>query len=165
MIILKHIEMTLDPSSIEKAIRQIEEFESKLKPAMINLINSLTQQGAIIAKANLVMFEQPAFDTGELQDSIESVPYDGSAGYVRTTCPYAIYVEYGTGPRGAISPHPAGDGEYRPTGWTYYNDRIGRVLFTYGMGSRPFMYNAFRSIEQEAESRGGRIIAEYMAGV
>lgn len=163
MIELKTIEMTLDPASIEQAIHEIEEFETKLKGAMECLINYLTEKGVEIAKAGLIFFDNPAFETGQLQDSIEAVPYDGEAGYVKTDVDYAIYVEYGTGPIGSAAPHPLG-GTYRTTGWKYYNERVDRVLFTFGMESRPFMYNTLRSLEEEAEVRGGKVIAEYLRG-
>ena len=171
MIVLKDIEMTLDPASVDRAIREIEAFEDKLKPAMECLINYLTEKGVEVAKAALLFiggspngwYENPAYDTGQLQDSIESVPFDGEAGYVKTDVPYAIYVEYGTGPMGQLKPHPLG-GTYRRTKWKYYNDRIGRVVFTYGMGARPFMYNTFRDLEEEAETKGAKIVAEYLRG-
>jgi len=156
------ITFDLSVDGLDKAIKEVNLIRTKLKPAMERLINELAKQGAVIAKAQLIMFDRPAYDTGILSSSIVNIPFDGEAGYVKTDCPYAIYVEFGTGPRGAGSPHPLGGG-YRGTGWKYYNERYGHVLFTYGMGSRPFMYNTMRSLESEAEARGGRIVAEYLA--
>ena len=161
-ILIRNIEFGLTEKSIKKAISEIELIRDSLAPAMGRLIDELTKQGAQIAKAQLVMFDKPAYDTGQLQESIEAIPFDGKAGYVRTDVPYAIYVEYGTGPEGNIAPHPLG-GKYRLTGWRYYNERIGKILFTYGMGSRPFMYNTYRLLQDEAKYTGGRIVAEYIA--
>ena len=156
------IEFELSPEGLTKAITEVKLIQKKLKPAMERLINELARQGAKVARANLVMFDKPAYDYGELQRSIKDVPYKRGVGYVKTDCPYAIYVEFGTGPRGAVAHHPLGAG-YRGTGWRYYNERWGHWVFTYGMGSRPFMYNTMRSLEEEAEATGGRIVATYLA--
>lgn len=156
------IEFELSDEGLTKAIIEVERIQTKLKPAMEKLINELVKQGAVVARANLMMFDKPAYDSGNLAASITHLPFDGEAGYVKTDCPYAIYVEFGTGPRGAGAPHPLGAG-YRGTGWRYYNERWGHWVFTYGMGSRPFMYQTMRTIEQEAEATGGRIVAQYMA--
>ena len=156
------IEFELSVEGLDKAIHEVKLIRDKLKPAMERLINELTKQGAVIARAKLSMYDKPAYDTGTLASSITSIPFDGKAGYVKTDCPYSIYVEFGTGPRGAGAHHPLGSG-YRETGWKYFNERIGHVVFTYGMGSRPFMYSTMRTLEEEAEMRGGRIVAEYLA--
>jgi HK97 gp10 family phage protein len=68
-----------------------------------------------------VMFEAQAIvpiDTGELQSSIGTGPVElvGNtvSGTVEATAPYAAYVEFGTGQRGAASAG-AGAGPYSPT--------------------------------------------------
>lgn len=157
MIVLKSIEMTLDRSSITKAIREIELFERQLKPAMTHLIESLIEEGAEIAKAELFAFEKPAFDYGELYESIGSGMQSESEGVVTTGIMYAVYVEYGTGEYAA-----GGDG--RQGGWTYYDTREGRFRHTYGMAARPFMYNTYVKLRDVASNKGARIIAEYLAG-
>lgn len=144
-----------DTKSIDKAIREIEYVQVKLLPAMRKMIESLIEKGVEIAKAELLAFEKPAFDTGKLHDSIEGLLLSDDTGAVATDVWYAVYVEYGTG-------EYASNGSGRKGGWTYYDMRTGRFRFTYGMHARPFMYNTLRSLERVAEDTGGRIVAEYL---
>lgn len=159
MIVLKNIEMTLDESSINRAIRELEDFQTSLKDAMVFLIEHLTEQGVKIAKAQLLSFEKPAFYTHQLYETIQKTPYstetkDGEV-YVEDITDYAFFVEYGTG---IYNPNSTRDGEP----WVYFNDRDGRYHMTYGMEPRPFMHNTFRVLEDLAETEGARVIAEYI---
>ena len=164
--LIRNIRMTLDPVSIGKAIAEIEEIESKIVPAMQNLIRYLTEKGVEIARAELIFFPKPAFYTGELSQSIHSIPYDGTAGYVATDCKYAAYVEFGTGMTGqvsAINPEGRDIGTFKETGWVYFNERDGKFHWTSGMAARPFMYHTYLDLVEEAEAAGGGIVAEYLA--
>ena len=160
--VLKNIRITLEPESISNAIEEINNFERRLKPAMTHLIDRLCAKGVEIAKATLIFFEDPAYDTGALSDSVKYEVLEDKGiisageGLVdgQGKGSYAIYVEYGTG--------IYYEGTKRPNGWVYYNDRIGKFVFTFGMAPRPFMHNTMLSLEDEAKTAGGRIIAEYL---
>jgi len=115
VIVLKKIEMTLDPKSIEQAVKEIELFETKLKPAMQFLIDKLAEKGVEIARAHLLFFPKPAYDTGALSESVKYYLKDReatiTAGEGLTNAmgeaqygSYAMYVEYG-------------NGYSRPNGW------------------------------------------------
>lgn len=182
MIVLKNIDMTLDRASIAHAIAAITDFRNQLSSAMTHLIETLTEKGAEIAKAELIMFTSggsdvssgtnanPAYSSGALSDSIQGAMLNDKDGVITTGVVYAIFVEYGTGIKGAGSPHPL-KGElgieypaamkYGVDGWVYRGDD-GQFHRTAGMPSRPFMYNTLRDLQAEAEAIGGKVIAEYI---
>lgn len=175
--------MTLDPDSIDEAIRKVEEVEELLKSAMVHLIGRLAEKGVEIARAELIFFGEPAYDTGALSESVRyDYTEDGNAvisagqGLYTKYGSYAMFVEYGTGIIGAESPNPtAGEhgyaydvkghgkhGWYYPAPWGTYEAEDGTLLaWTQGMPPRPFMGNTFVDLQQEAEAAGGKIIAEY----
>lgn len=164
--ILKSIHMTLDEKSIEQAIREIELFESQLQPAMECLVRYLAEKGVEIARAELVFFDRPAYDTGALSESIKS-EVDGGKAHVQAgegltnamgePTNYAVYVEYGTGIK-----YPNGWWYPDPSGWRMKNGKP--YSWTPGMAPRPFMANTLLDLEEEAKAEGGRIIAEYIGG-
>lgn len=159
--VIRDIEIDpFDPASVNRAIREIEMVRDKLIPAMEQLIRTLVIEGIKIARAQLFAFDKPAYDTGELYESLRGEVHkdgdDSVTGTISTDVFYAVYVEYGTGIYAA-------NGNGRQTPWTYYNERIGRFCRTSGMPPRPFMYNTLRGVENIAEREGGRILAEYLA--
>lgn len=72
--------------------------------------------------------------------------YDGAVFSVYTNCPYAAYVEFGTGVIGENSPHPDTSiagwkydiNDHGEAGWIYFKD--GKRHWTNGMPARPFMF-------------------------
>lgn len=168
--VLKTIEATLDPDSIQKAIEEVQKFQKLLKPAMQSLIDYLTEKGVEFAKLTLLMFDEPAFRTGALRESIAGKVGDGeatiSAGEGLTNAMgeptnYAIYVEYGNGytrPEGWWYPDPNG-------WWTpkKYGAAGQPMSWTRGMYPRPFMMNTYLTLKDMARANGGKIIAEYIA--
>lgn len=152
-----------DPQSIEMAHQQILDLQERLAPAMEQLVAKLAEKGVEIARAELIFFANPAYDTGELSETVRAVINKGeatvAAGYKggRNKGFYAAFVEFGTGSVG----HP-GDTAHRQNGWVYYNDRTGRFTFTMGMAARPFMHNTYEDLIEEAEAAGGRILADYL---
>ena len=170
--ILKSISTTLDPGSIEQAIKEVDMFQSRLKPAMQCLIDYLGEKGVEVAKATLMFIggnedgssENPGYMTGALQDSISYRNEEGvgivSAGEGLLDGDgkqsYAVYVEYGTGIFGEDRNRHGETGWWylAPWGWTWTN----------GMAPRPFMGSTFDDLKEEAEMYGGRVIAEYIRG-
>ena len=164
------IDMELTSSSINAAIRHINKCRDELISAMNDLIDKLATQGAQIARMQVVSFD--AVDTGELEHSIYGYfDPESRIGYVIAGAAHAFYVEYGTGPRGAASPHPeAGEAAWQymvgekihtasngVTGW-YYTGDDGKAHWTRGQPSRPFMYNTYVWLEEAAESLGKDIL-------
>jgi hypothetical protein len=184
MIILKNINMTLDKKSIKSAMKQLDDFEKILKPAMINLIERLAEKGVEIARAELIFFDDPAYMTGALSESVNyrMVGEDGlvtaGEGLDSKYGSYAMFVEYGTGIVGKENHHPEYEeagyeydlnnhdhgGWWYPAAWGFLEADDGQMLaWTDGMPARPFMYNTLQDLAIEAETMGGKIIAEYIA--
>ena len=172
MIVLKNIEMTLDESSIARAIREVEAFEQTLKPAMQCLIDYLGEKGVEIARAELIFFDDPAYMTGDLSESVKYEPGEGEGiltageGLMdgEGNGSYAIYVEYGTGIYGADINGHGFAGWWYPAPWGTWQKNGQKYAWTNGMPPRPFMQNTLNDSVDEAEVSGGRIIAEYIRG-
>ena len=149
----------LNPKDIGRVIKDIKKYKRELKAKIELLIKELTEYGVEIAKAQVR--ELGAKYTGELEESIEGYfdPVSG-VGIIKAGAPYAVYVEFGTGIVGKHQPHPSPEGwrydinSHGESGWWYFNDNTGRMQWTKGMPSRPFMYNTARMLENEC-----RIIA------
>lgn len=140
--------------TIDDAISKIETYERKLKQNVRTFLSKLLEIGVEISRAKIV--ELGAIDSGELQNSLAYTLYkEGNKGILFTDCAHACFVEFGTGVKGAANPHPTipwaydtnGHGE---DGWYYYDTEQGRIRFTKGMPSRPFMYETAKELEQRA---------------
>lgn len=169
--------MTLDKASIENAIKEVQLFESKLKPAMQCLIEYLASKGVEIAKAELIFFDDPPYQTGDLQNSIQ-YRMEGENGIITAgeglvdgygAGSYAVYVEYGTGIYGADINNHGFEGWWYPAPWGWWTPKKGKhagetMAWTVGMPARPFMGRTLLDLEDEARVSGGRVIAEYIRG-
>lgn len=160
MSVAKLIEFSLDPRSIESAVQEMKLYQKQLEERMEALVRKLAERGAEIARIQVqALVGTSSFSTGGLLNSITGIYSEKDrVGIVRAGAPYAIFVEYGTGVVGAGSPHPKPDGwqydanGHGDEGWWYLNDRDGKVHWTRGYRSRPFMYNTARELEQQLES-------------
>lgn len=162
--VLKSIDVELSTQSINRAIREIRLFRDELKAKCWELVEALTMEGADIAKMQVASME--AVDTGELEQSIQGLFMPGEGiGFVIADCPYAIYVEYGTGIVGAASPHPEAEGnwdydvkDHGEEGWVYRSDKDGKYHWTKGYISRPFMLHTLQWLEEAAPKRASQIL-------
>lgn len=170
---LKTIQIDLFKSgAVKSAIREVAKFEKELTEGLYSLCETLLDDGVSVAKAEVI--SMGAVDTGELADSIERGAFDKSSkfGIIRATAYYAIFVEYGTGIRGAEGEnHPWAD----ESGWEYDVNKHGEEGWLYlgydmkwkrtrGHASRPFMYNTMMMLKDMAEREGMRIIGTYIPG-
>lgn len=194
-IVLKNIDFSLTPESIQRAIDEVRKLKEDLADALSELARILTSQGAEIASMYVVQMN--AVWTGMLAESGIQWKYDENAheGYVYSDLDYAVLVEYGTGFVGENEPHPGlsdsdwnnpggvsiGNGLYTdydtnghgeagwwyPAEWGWWIPKEGphageKMAWTQGMPSRPFMYRTFSDLIDEAETRGGTFIAQYI---
>ena len=106
------IKLKLNDQSINQALKELKAYQKKVDAAGENLTHSLTEQGVALAQLNALFMS--AYDKGELVNGIES-QYQGTKGYVTSTAPHSAFVCFGTGLRGAQSPHP----EPGLAGWRY----------------------------------------------
>ena len=145
------IQLELSEQSIDDAIKQVKQYRKDFDTKVSLLVKRLVDEGVAIAK--LEVLQLSAFDKGELLNSIDGMMYsDGKSGVIFTGCDHAAYVEFGTGVVGQQSPHPTmpwaydvnGHGE---AGWHYYDE--GRMRWTKGMPSRPYMYLTASALAKE----------------
>ena len=155
MSVSKKITLKLDSKSIKEAIKQVNDYKKSFNRKVENLVETLVDEGIEIAKMQIR--EMGVSYTGELEESITGYfsPSLG-VGIIKTDCPYAIFVEFGTGIVGKGSPHPAPEGwrydvnAHGERGWVYFNERDQKWHWTKGMKSRPFMYNTVKELERMA---------------
>lgn len=152
----KKIKVSLSQSSIQNAIHEIEAYKQELMRKTQVFAKRLTDEGVILAKVKISQY--PAVYTGELFNSIADEPgaiiTNGSQWIIYTGCPWAQFVEFGTGVVGAENPHPNPGlsnwkydvNEHGESGWFYYKE--GEWHWTKGMPSRPFMYETARDLSR-----------------
>lgn len=150
----KRIKCSLSQSSLQQAIREIEQYKQEIISKTKIFAQRLADEGVILAKVKIM--EYPAVYTGELLNSIMDEPgaiiTNGSQWIIYTGCQWAQFVEFGTGIVGSENPHPDTSianwkydvNEHGDSGWHYYKD--GKWHWTKGMPSRPFMYETAMDI-------------------
>lgn len=151
---MKIIKFSLDSRSIGAAIKEMEAYRKEFDTKLLVFIEALAERGVEIVKQNIVSLD--AIETGELLSSVKTIMYaQDKKGIVFTDCPWAAFVEFGTGVKGSESSHPTlpwgyDTNDHGQDGWYYYDKKQGRVRFTKGMPSRPFMYNTVLELANEA---------------
>lgn len=148
------IKATLSQSGLQQALREVEQYKQEIINKTKILAQRLADEGVTLAKVKIM--EYPAVYTGELLNSIMDEPgaliSNGSQWIIYTGCPWAKFVEFGTGIVGSENPHPDTNianwkydvNEHGDAGWHYYKD--GEWHWTKGMPSRPFMYETARDL-------------------
>lgn len=158
----KVIKFSLTEAGIDSAIAEIEAYKADLRKKCNQLIEALANDGKDIAKMYVTQYG--AVYTGDLLESITGF-FDEKTrtGFIRTDCPHAIYVEYGTGVVGLRNKHPLKGADYYDInhhgddGWWYMlNDGL---HWTRGMRARPFMYDTFSALSQKAQEVAKTVFA------
>ncbi len=171
---MKNINVKLDPESVAKAIKELQEYQKGVENKTRILVQRLIDYGADIARVKIVSLG--ALATGDLLSGVDG--YFSpllNAGFVRVASDHVAFVEFGTGVVGQNSPHQNGEYLSRAAwgyatgtkifttkegrvGWIYPTDD-GTFRFTEGMKARPFMYqtalelqNKFAGIAKEVFS-------------
>lgn len=159
------LKSNISVSGIERLRREVERYRQDLKNQADAVVAKLVSEGADIAR------EECPIRTGNLYSSIVDEFNGNGRGFIRVKCDYAVYVELGTGIRGANSPHPdksviGFDFDYDRNGhgaggWWYptdesdpnptkYTAKDGKMYaWTAGMPSRPFMYNTAQRLKDK----------------
>lgn len=163
------ITFDLSTGGIDYALKELEKFKADLIKACDDLIRQLTALGLDTAQSVLT-FTTHGW-TGELEKSLyEESGWDAKdrTGRVRTSCPWAAFVEFGTGivgasnaqsgfPHGGYKPDGMGHGE---AGWWYGNPNDGRVHWTQGEPAKPFMYTALARIRSDTGRYAATVFAK-----
>lgn len=147
----------LSVSGIKALQKQLRDYQKDLTKKCEEFVRRLAETGVEIAKMKITYYD--AIYTGELLASINSeqgaVIQNGAQWIVYTNCPWAKFVEFGTGVVGERSPHPNTSivgwkydvNEHGEKGWFYFRD--GEWHWTKGMPSRPFMFETAMELRQE----------------
>ena len=111
-IILKRINMTLEPESIENAIAEVEHLKTDIKEALDAVCRYFLERGVTVARINLMHYG--AMRTGALYRSIKHGAFDSNTGIGYITAgegliagntmgdsyslmSYAVFIEFGFG--------------------------------------------------------------------
>ncbi len=175
--ILKHIDIDLTPASINHAIREIELLKKQLEEQMLELVQSLVSEGIEIAKMQVISMD--ALWTGYLEQSIQGVFFrEEGCGVIFSDVPQAMYVEYGTGIEGVITPYEGdlkgyepdamkhgSNGWWYPAPWGWWIPKTGKyagspMAWSKGMPSRPFLLNTLRWLEEAAPDRASNMFSQ-----
>lgn len=147
----------LSVSGIKALQKQLQDYQKDLTKKCEEFARRLAEKGVEIAKMKIADYD--AIYTGELLASINSeqgaVIQHGAQWIIYTNCPWAKFVEFGTGVVGERSPHPDTSiigwkydvNEHGEKGWFYF--REGEWHWTKGMPSRPFMYETSMELRHE----------------
>ena len=152
---MKAIKVRLSAEGVKQAVQELREYQAKVQAAASAIVEALASAGEEFAVAAVLPFAE----TGQLASSIKAET-SGNVGFVKCSCGYAVYVEFGTGIKGAGSPHPDTAilgwkydiNQHGELGWWYPTDNADPNPYKYtakngttyawtrGMPSRPFMY-------------------------
>lgn len=147
----------LDVESILDAKNKIKALNGSMESILDTICSVASDEAVKIAKSHVDDMTNEEYRTGNLMDSIRSEKVsssDKSVTYtVFTDVDYAQYVEFGTGLRGASSPHAMTVknnklSKYNQAGkksWKYYKIINGekRWYTTSGQPAKPFIYNTY----------------------
>ena len=167
----KTIRVPLTEAGIDKAIREVRQYKQKLLRDCKTLVERLTEKGVEIARVQIASMDNCS-SLGWLSDSLDRalVSTDtGYIGYVRVNSSLGMFIEFGTGIKGAGHPHPLfaefgwiyDSNGHGMDGWWYptdeadpnpkkrYSEESGWYGWTRGMPSRPFLYNTSQTLKDE----------------
>lgn len=145
----------LSVDSILECAKKIEEYRKDFNSKVELFTQRLAEIGVGIAQLNISSYD--AIDTANLISSINLRKGDainnGSHWIIYTDCPYAKYVEFGTGIIGANAQHDLASqfgweydiNNHGTDGWVYYKN--GKYYKTAGSVSKPFMYETALELE------------------
>lgn len=155
------IKVSLDKRSISKAIKELNNYKVDLERKTQMIVIRLANEGYSCVVKNLANIRY----SGSLQNSV-GLSISKNYAMVYVSSEHAVFVEFGTGSKGAESPYTGvtdinyqynigetigwynvkGEMKY---GWFYYDELKKKVIFTEGMPSRPFMWNASQTLRYQ----------------
>ena len=160
---MKKIEINLnEDGSLKKAIKELQQYKKDLNLRVQQLLQKFVDRGVEIARAKVVSYK--IIHDNNLSSSINGF-VTGNVGFIRVDDKNAVFFEFGTGPRGANSPHPLGS-SYKGSGW--FTKADGKPMdslygwkplgadgdtyfYTEGQAAKPFMYETARELQQKVK--------------
>ena len=162
----KQIKFGLSTASVQRAMAELKAYKRWTQEKCDELALELAKRGTYLIRMKIA--EYGAIDSGDMISAV-SYPEQIEPGKYRITLRvdngkgdnYALFVEYGTGIKGAGKPHPeAGEAGWRyevgekifttrdgRTGWLYPT-KSRTVRFTEGQESRPFWHDAAEELPE-----------------
>lgn len=171
---MKVVSARLSPSSIEKAISEVREYQREVERKTRLLVQRLMDYGADIARVKIVSLG--AFYSGELISGVSGYYSPAlNAGFVRVASDHVAFVEFGTGVVGQNSPHKNGEYLARAS-WGYatgskifttkngkvgwiYPTKDGGFRFTEGVRARPFLYETALELQRQFPTMAKEVFA------
>ena len=147
--------VNLSSGSFRQLAKDIREYRKSLQDKCEEFAYRMAEEGVAIAQMKILGFD--AVMTGELLDSMNleagDVVSNGATYYIYTDCPWAKFVEFGTGIVGSENPHPdpsiAGwkydTNDHGEKGWHYFKN--GEWHWTKGMPSRAFLFETGQALK------------------
>jgi phage gpG-like protein len=149
-------------------LAELSTYGDEVEKLQVEMLTAIAERGERIARRELR--KAGISPGGTLGQSITS-EYDEQRklGVVKTDCPYAGFVEFGTGIVGKGSPHPeAGThgwkydiNEHGEKGWVYYDRKRGKFFWTKGRPSVPFMYLTAQELKQMAPKIAAEVLRDH----
>ena len=149
-----------DKNGIKNTIKELKKYKSDLLNKRVQkLLQAFIDNGVAIAKQKVVDYK--IIHDNNLSNSIKGF-ISGNIGFIKVDDQNAVFFEFGTGPRGASSPHPMG-GSYKSEGWftkadgksmdTLYGwQPLGSdgdtYFYTEGQAAKPFMYDTAQELQR-----------------
>lgn len=158
----KTISFGLSVSELDRAIKEVKEYQRELNRKVDLLVQTLVARGVEVSKEFIQNMD--AIYTGELLSSISGI-YDATnhVGAIYTDCEWAKFVIFGTGVRGAEAPSPYAAqvgwkydyGNHGEAGWYYFRD--GEWHWTNGFPSRDFLWDTMMVLKQELNATAKQV--------
>jgi hypothetical protein len=151
-----------DPNGIKNAIKELKQYKKDFDSRVKLLLQKFIDNGISIARSKVIDFK--IIHDNNLSNSINGF-ISGNVGFIRVDDKNAVFFEFGTGPRGASSPHPNG-GSYKSEGW--YTKADGKPMdtlygwqplgndgdtyfYTKGQAAKPFMYETALELQRRIQ--------------
>lgn len=159
---MKKVEIKLSKSSIRSAINELNEYKHTISKNTEKLKNTLAENCVEYAKSNVSSMDRYG-TLGKIQEGIKVENSNGKS-IVRATDSHSVWVEFGTGTRGANSPHEI-SGEI---GWEYavgshigYWNVDGKTMFGWWYPTTPDDPNIYtrQVIDDETNEPNGDYVA------
>lgn len=156
-------ELELCPNDFKNIVDKFNKLEKNLPKLQSIILDKLSEYTRERMKYYIDKSVNTDYATGHLSNSVAIQKINESTVKVYVDeglCPYAVYVEYGTGIIGAGT-HPDYNGAYKQEGWWYptnENDPNPNkkqlpngdwVVYTEGQVAHKFLYNAYQDLKQK----------------
>lgn len=148
----RNIKVRLNDESISQAISSLKEYQSSMKTKQAKLMEEIGVRGSGVMFDEIAKYRMPCSKA----NLIKWIDYTstGTSTRILNRCGYAMFVEFGTGIKGARLPHPHDTVGYRydvnnhgEEGWNYFDEDGWH--WTMGMQARPFAHETYEALRPE----------------